>query len=75
MDMGIISLFFQKLINNMESVFFHISTSRMNWVNYSKSKEIQELDHNEMDIKVREEQPPSNFKKYRIRYQNMIWLN
>lgn len=62
MDMGIISLFFQKLINNMESVFFHISTSRMNWVNYSKSKEIQELDHNEMDIKVREEQLPSNLK-------------
>lgn len=55
----------KKLINNMESVFFHISTSRMNWVNYSKSKEIQELDHNEMDVKVREEQPPSNFKKYR----------
>lgn len=48
-----------------QSVAYHLSSSSVDWINYSNPDDIKTLDHGGMDEKVREEAIPSNFKKAR----------
>lgn len=48
-----------------QSVAYHLSSARVDWINYSNPDDIKTRDHGGMDEKVREEAIPSNFKKAR----------
>lgn len=55
----------QLLEKQPQSVAYHLSSARVNWINYSNPDDIKTRDHGGMDEKVREEAIPSNFKKAR----------
>lgn len=46
-----------------QSVSYHLSSSRVDWVDYSNPKDLKEFDNEKMDEKVREETIPSIYKK------------
>lgn len=48
---------------SVESYSYHISTSKVNWTNYSDKESIKLNDLNEMDSYVSEENIPPNYKK------------
>jgi SagB-type dehydrogenase family enzyme len=55
----------QLLETQSQSVAYHLSSARVDWINYSNPDDIKTRDHGGMDEKVREEAIPSNFKKAR----------
>lgn len=50
--------------SNTTSYAYHLSSSRIEWTNYSDKESIKDNDLNEMDHYVREEETPSNYKKH-----------
>lgn len=49
---------------NNESYAYHLSSSRIDWTNYSDKDSIKKNDLDEMDSYTSEEEIPSNYKKY-----------
>ncbi|HYG34798.1 MAG TPA: SagB/ThcOx family dehydrogenase, partial [Clostridia bacterium] len=48
-----------------QSVSYHLSSSRVDWIDYSNPKDFKKFDNEKMDEKVREEAIPANYKKAR----------
>ena len=46
-----------------QSVAYHLSSSRVKWINYSNPSDVKRLDYDKMEEKVREEPIPPKFKK------------
>lgn len=46
-----------------ETISFHLTTSRIKWIDYSNGEDIKERDHHAMDKKISEESIPDHFKK------------
>lgn len=48
--------------DQVQSLCYHLSSARPDWVNYSDAQDLKERDLDEMDSYVRENDPPSNYK-------------
>lgn len=48
--------------DQVQSLCYHLSSARPDWVDYSNAQDLKERDLDEMDSYVREDEPPSNYK-------------